>query len=390
MDKIQRGFGALVSPIDERDYPAGSYLATSMEFPENYMQDKIPEVTYDQYKTQKCVAYSLKHIVESFNIKEYDTEIPVSVDFIFCNRTKDQPSYSLLPFEGSYPKDLIHNLYRFGACIDSLCPTKQPDDIEDFVWLTEDMFANAEKYVIAMYLKVSTDSQIKSALMSDFGVTASIPVTPKFIGSYNELITQEYADKNRRGNHMIVIYGWKKYNNTTYWVCKNSYGDGWGDNGWFYLPVGYPMNEAWILCDKILPHWSDKYYKYLTNNKGIVFDERGYDLKATRGYAFKYMARALGYTGEDSYIDYWNYLNTKITVYEQRFDDLIKRSEVFAMLSRLKGISEPVTKIPPHWAEIYWNYLNDNGLIVYEKRYDDNITRAECTTLLARLLGFEE
>ena len=54
--------------------------------------------------------------------------------------------------------------------------------------------------------------------------------------------------------------------------------------------MGYPFNEVWALTDKIFPHWSDKYYKYLTDTKGITFDERGYDLKATRGYVFKYMA----------------------------------------------------------------------------------------------------
>lgn len=386
------GFGALISPSDIRDYPAGSYLpettATSLDY---FMQDDILDITYDQGITQKCVAYSLKQIVERFNKYEYDKYIPMSVDFLFSNREIGQPSFLLLPFEGAYPKDLIQNLYKYGACEDSLCPTRQPDDLDDFINITDEMRAAASKYVIKMYLKVTTDEEIKSALVNGCGVTASIPITPKFIGGYNELITEDYAKKTKIGNHMIVIYGWKKHNGKYYWVCKNSWGDDWGDNGFFYLPFGYVFNEIWALTDKIFPHWSDKYYQYLTVNNGIVFDERGYDLPASRGYVFKYIAKVLGYQGEDVYDNYFNYLNTKTVVHEKRYEDNITRGETFTMLARLKGYQEPTPNIPPHWAQKYYNYLTQEcGMAIYETRFNDLIKRSEVITLLARLMGFIE
>lgn len=394
MNKTKNNYGgALISKPDERDYPAGSYLPTGgYEKLDYFFADSIPEIIYNQGVTAKCVAYSLKEIIEHFNKKEYDQHIPMSVDFIFSNRESGQDSCRLLPFEGAYPKDLIHNMYKFGACEDNLSPTQQPDYFDDFIiHISDEMYKNAIKYVLRMYLKITTNDEIKSALYNGCGVTASIPITSKFKGGYNTLITQSYADKYRKTNHMIVIWGWKKYNGINYWICKNSSGSEWGDKGWFYLPFGYPTNEIWALTDKVFPHWSDKYYQYLKDNNNIIFDERGYDLKATRGYCFKYMAKALGYTGDDSYIGYWNYLNTKTVVYEQRFDSLITRAEVFALLSRLKSYKEPTPNIPPHWGQKYWDYLNNEcGIKIYETRFNDNITRAETITLLARLLNFPE
>lgn len=39
-----------------------------------------------------------------------------------------------------------------------------------------------------------------------------------------------------------------------------------------------------------------------------------------------------------------------------------------------------------HWAEKYWNALNDMGLVVNEQRFDDSITRGEVFALLYRLM----
>jgi len=39
-----------------------------------------------------------------------------------------------------------------------------------------------------------------------------------------------------------------------------------------------------------------------------------------------------------------------------------------------------------HWAEEYWEKLNNMGVIVHEKRFDDGITRGEVFALLVRLL----
>lgn len=46
---------------------------------------------------------------------------------------------------------------------------------------------------------------------------------------------------------------------------------------------------------------------------------------------------------------------------------------------------EEVEKLE-HWADAYWERLNEMGITVYEKRYDEAITRGEVFALLVRLL----
>ena len=44
----------------------------------------------------------------------------------------------------------------------------------------------------------------------------------------------------------------------------------------------------------------------------------------------------------------------------------------------------------PHWAEKYYNYLIQKGIVINEKRFDDKISRGEVFALMARQLGYKE
>ncbi len=42
-------------------------------------------------------------------------------------------------------------------------------------------------------------------------------------------------------NHAIAIVGWGSQNGTNYWIVKNSWGTGWGENGYFRIIRGKNM-----------------------------------------------------------------------------------------------------------------------------------------------------
>ena len=47
-----------------------------------------------------------------------------------------------------------------------------------------------------------------------------------------------------QGGHSVLITGWGVENGTKYWTVQNSYGEKWGENGYFRIRRG--TNEAGI------------------------------------------------------------------------------------------------------------------------------------------------
>ena len=50
------------------------------------------------------------------------------------------------------------------------------------------------------------------------------------------------------GGHAVVIVGYKLINNITYVTFQNSWGSGWGDNGYGYFPIQFLMNPTY--CER--------------------------------------------------------------------------------------------------------------------------------------------
>ena len=57
------------------------------------------------------------------------------------------------------------------------------------------------------------------------------------------------------GVHTVEIFGWGKgANNTDYWLCKNSWGESWGLDGYFMIKMGNcGINEFLSACEPLVP-----------------------------------------------------------------------------------------------------------------------------------------
>jgi hypothetical protein len=248
--------GAMPSPPDERDYlyaAARPPIAETM--PTEYIIPHRIDRTYDQGQTPMCVAFSYKRIKESQELKELKKDIPMSAGFIYLNRD---------------PLDLMSIFNAGGMIMREACDHLLVSGVateKSFTWmgdwskLTEEQKYSlipapakeeAKLYKIRSYVKCLTDIDIQTALMTEqCGVAINVPVTSKFVGGINQMITMEWAKNNLWGYHAIVIEGWKMIDGKPYWIVANSWGSLWGDNGRCYLPFGYPIVEAWTMVDDL-------------------------------------------------------------------------------------------------------------------------------------------
>jgi len=49
-------------------------------------------------------------------------------------------------------------------------------------------------------------------------------------------------------NHLLTVVGWTQINGVDAWICKNSWGTNWGDNGYVYIAMDKTANNGAGVC----------------------------------------------------------------------------------------------------------------------------------------------
>jgi C1A family cysteine protease len=100
----------------------------------------------------------------------------------------------------------------------------------------------------------TTLDQIKTRIIEGGPVVGGINTTNDFYkwGTSNHDLLDYYPDPHENWsnyiNHLIVIVGWKDddtIGNGGYWICKNSWGDIWGYDGFFNIEYG-ALFTGWL------------------------------------------------------------------------------------------------------------------------------------------------
>jgi len=120
------------------------------------------------------------------------------------------------PTESCYPYRAMDN-YSGAPCVET-CENWQMEarELSDWGWVNS-----------------GSELQIKNALMNG-SVPAYLTVYSDFF-AYSSGVYVRTSD-HVEGGHIIAIVGWDDGENC--WICKNSWGEDWGEDGWFRIRKG--------------------------------------------------------------------------------------------------------------------------------------------------------
>jgi C1A family cysteine protease len=145
---------------------------------------------------------------------EYGWNVPAALTYLKELGAPDEECYPYRAMDDKPPE--------FGAPCDETCEFWQ---------------MKARKLSNWGWVSSYSEPQIKNALLNS-PVPAYITVYSDFF-AYSSGVYVRTSD-HVEGGHIIAIVGWDDVENC--WICKNSWGEGWGEDGWFRIRKG--TNEA--------------------------------------------------------------------------------------------------------------------------------------------------
>lgn len=197
---------------------------------------------YDQGQLGSCTANAIAGALEFDMMKQSEQAFTPSRLLIYLEeRIKEgDPNQD----NGAYIRDGIYCVAHQGVCPE----TEWPYDVNNYAEMPpQQVFTDALKFKALTYQKLRTYSlaQMKSCLASGnvfvFGFTVYASFESQIVANTG-IVPMPVTGEQVLGGHAVCCVG---YDDSKKWViCRNSWSDGWGDQGYFYMPYTYMMHAG--------------------------------------------------------------------------------------------------------------------------------------------------
>jgi len=239
MKRVNHRYGWVKDNRDNRDVVLRTPRVEDKKLPEKVdIRDKCPKIT-DQGKLGSCVAHGVATAI-SVNLKTNGFEgFNPSKLFLYYNGRILEGTVEI--DAGMQIRNCVKGANRFGVCDENLWPYLE----EKFnVFPNKVSFETAKKNRPFVYNRVIQEGQsIKEFLAHNIPIVCGMVVYDTLESgeaSKTGVVHLPEPKEKSLGGHCIVLVG---YDDTTkFFICRNSWGESWGDNGYFYLPYDYVLN----------------------------------------------------------------------------------------------------------------------------------------------------
>ena len=233
----------------KRDIPDGRDLVYKTAFPFYKRFPKLvdlrnlcPSVVYDQGDLGSCTANALAAAMEFERLKQKLPDFIPSRLFIYYQERILEGTVD--SDEGAMLRDGMKALAKWGV------PPEEPDwpyDISKFKDKPSDIaYQDALQNKALQYLRVNQSlNAMKDCLASGYPFVYGFSVYESFMSdsaALTGIITMpNFNRESNLGGHAVMAVGYDDSKNC--FISRNSWGDTWGDKGYFYIPYKYLTNS---------------------------------------------------------------------------------------------------------------------------------------------------
>jgi len=207
------------------------------------LTSKLPPV-FDQGQLGSCTANAITAAV----VAESQDKTLLSRLFLYWNERLAMGQQYARVDSGAIIRDGLKSVVKDG----SIPEDTWPYDIETFANPPDPtMYDLAKKDLVTKYYYVPQDSMsIKCALLEGYPIVFGISVYESFEQVTDGNIPMPKPDEKLLGGHAILLVGFD--NHTQKFKFRNSWGNGWGQGGYGFLPFDYVLNaglasDFWIV-----------------------------------------------------------------------------------------------------------------------------------------------
>lgn len=225
---------------DERDYQLASILPKMRNVPVEFIIQDLSKVGRQNYGS--CTSWAAVN-----GVKEYQEGKNLSEYFNYVNSKKISGIYNQ---QGEHLKNALKAVCDYGVCESAFFYDVKTPTWEEYIRREPTVVAyeDAKKYKGKKYWVVGREPQsFKEAL---FLYKSPVAFVMQWYKSYNACKGNLPMPDKWVGNHAVCAIGYTK----EHLIVKNSWGEGWGDKGYFYIPFSdwkkHYIFNCWVLIDK--------------------------------------------------------------------------------------------------------------------------------------------
>lgn len=239
-----RVYGCTPDAPDARDHIYSGFFNRKKPQPARASVRALMPPVYDQETLGACTGNGLAAFMVFLHMKLFSDGTPLSRLYIYwCERfiegTVNEDS-------GAMIRDGIKAIAKHGVCDERFCPYV----IADFKNKpSEAAYLDAIPRTISVYQRILTLADMKQCLVDGYPFVFGFQVFESFesdtVAQTGTVPMPTSVDRNL-GGHCVLAVGYDDA--TQRFECRNSWGDGWGDGGYFTLPYAY-MTNAKLVSD---------------------------------------------------------------------------------------------------------------------------------------------